>query len=739
MLSTAGLKAQQKALLFSDSFDRTASTNLNESTDGQSGPLSPLTYGWQAYNATVDIQNNTLRMDNSASDGAQGGIVYPLHNFTDSAITDDQSFSVTVDLNFSSTGGNRWMSVGVGQSLAELQAVTTNLQATALPADLLVGYKGTLDTLEIYNNGVLNAAESIIGGLPDSPATMRIEYSSVTDFNSGSGVDYAVYFDDDTTAFTSGSFTWSGTDENYISLSANTVAASRFDNLEIRGGSTSDDVTAPTPDPLTWVTVPTATSASEITMTTTNATDVNGVEYYFEETSGSTGGYDSGWQADATFTATGLVAETTYTYTVIARDLSANYNESTTASSAESATTLAVDNTPPNPDPMTWASVPAAVDFQAITMTATTATDAEGNSVEYFFANTTVSDFSHDSGWQSSPTYIDSGLEPNTTYTYTVYARDNSPDGYNSTGVSDPASATTAALVVVPGIIYSETFDGDGSDGLDLAAPTIGTNAWASKGEFVMNDGSINGLQGSAMLPFSPEINEVYTLSMDMTHTGSETLTDRKYLGLGFTKDPINYEQQPAGNRMPSKNALAWIMYGHGGTVVTYEGLNQNNAISNTATYAGDTLVNLAIVIDTTGDGSSFTADFFIDGISIVGGPQTIPLAVDDLNYATLGSYGTNSGNSPAGSVVDNFLLKIASEPTEVGDIAIEISGGTGNFSWYGEDGGTYELQSRGNLAVGGEEAWQTVTTVAGEDADIEITADLDEDQEFFRVKLLTE
>lgn len=41
-------------------------------------------------------------------------------------------------------------------------------------------------------------------------------------------------------------------------------------------------------------------------------------------------------------------------------------------------------------------------------------------------------------------------------------------------------------------IIYEETFDGNGSSGLDGVAPTIGEGTWAAKGEFVMTDGSIN-------------------------------------------------------------------------------------------------------------------------------------------------------------------------------------------------------------------------------------------------------
>jgi hypothetical protein len=102
--------------------------------------------------------------------------------------------------------------------------------------------------------------------------------------------------------------------------------------------------------------------------------------------------------------------------------------------------TGAPDNTRPTPSPLTWASAPAAASSSSITMTATTASDASG--VEYFFDETTGNLGGSDSGWQNSPTYIDTGLSASTTYTYTVKARDKS-SAQNETLVSSAASATT--------------------------------------------------------------------------------------------------------------------------------------------------------------------------------------------------------------------------------------------------------------------------------------------------------
>ncbi|HIJ72182.1 MAG TPA: hypothetical protein HPP87_12605, partial [Planctomycetes bacterium] len=110
--------------------------------------------------------------------------------------------------------------------------------------------------------------------------------------------------------------------------------------------------TAPSPDPMTWAVVPFATGPNSISMTATTASDTSGVEYYFTCTAG--GGHDSGWQDNPSYEDTGLNELTQYTYTVKARDLSTNYNE-TAVSTAESATTQ--DGTPPSPDPMTWQTV----------------------------------------------------------------------------------------------------------------------------------------------------------------------------------------------------------------------------------------------------------------------------------------------------------------------------------------------------------------------------------------------
>ena len=101
--------------------------------------------------------------------------------------------------------------------------------------------------------------------------------------------------------------------------------------------------------------------------------------------------------------------------------------------------TTVPDTTPPTPNPMTWATVPTATGSTTITMTATTATD-NTPPVQYYFECTT--DGSKSSSWQTSTTYVATGLTPSTLYSFRVKARDSATVP-NETGWSSTQSATT--------------------------------------------------------------------------------------------------------------------------------------------------------------------------------------------------------------------------------------------------------------------------------------------------------
>ena len=135
------------------------------------------------------------------------------------------------------------------------------------------------------------------------------------------------------------------------------------------------------------------------------------------------------------------------------------------------------DTTAPTPDPMTWAVEPHATGSTSISMTATMASDASG--VEYYFACTAGG--GHDSGWQDSPTYDDTGLTPDTEYTYQVQARDKSPN-QNETDWSLEASATPTDVPLAPptGLVATPGDSQVSLDWNDNAEPDIGYNVYRS-------------------------------------------------------------------------------------------------------------------------------------------------------------------------------------------------------------------------------------------------------------------
>lgn len=108
--------------------------------------------------------------------------------------------------------------------------------------------------------------------------------------------------------------------------------------------STSNDTTAPSPNPMGWSVAPYTAGSSSISMTALTANDDSGlVEYQFTCVAGANGCSSSAWQTSTSYTATGLNSGSAYSYQVVARDL---YSNQTSASTIATAMTTA--NNPPN-------------------------------------------------------------------------------------------------------------------------------------------------------------------------------------------------------------------------------------------------------------------------------------------------------------------------------------------------------------------------------------------------------
>ncbi len=356
-------------------------------------------------------------------------------------------------------------------------------------------------------------------------------------------------------------------------------------NEETRPGpSWIEDQSPPQPNPLTWDQEPFAVAASRITMRATAATDdFYPVEYFFENIADPA--RNSGWQPEAEWTDTALFAETEYAYRVKARDKSPNRNETGWSPVVHVTTPAETDTSPPAPNPPVWETAPTVIGANRVTMTVAAAVDAEGNGpVQYYFANLT--DPTHDSGWQEAREFTDWGLDYNTTYTYTVRARDLS-GRRNETAPSASAQVTTApepALAAFlrdegvwqssrlgQAVAYSVYHDAPDSQGRRL--PTI---------VYIKNSGRPRiGTEpdGSILEDLIQEQNLVIVLDFDgVSETGSRNL-ERALLefhqtlpesnptsilaGSPLLADPHTVHFLPAGYRI-ARNLPFWNVRDHG-------------------------------------------------------------------------------------------------------------------------------------------------------------------------------
>jgi autotransporter-associated beta strand protein len=110
---------------------------------------------------------------------------------------------------------------------------------------------------------------------------------------------------------------------------------------------------------------------------------------------------------------------------------------------------------PLTPEPAAFESAPQAFSTSAVTMKAVKGTLAFGftGTVEFQFAETTGNPGATSSGWQTSQSYTDTGLQAGTPYSYTVSMR----AGTNTTTPSAPASATTRAVPATRTVTVNST------------------------------------------------------------------------------------------------------------------------------------------------------------------------------------------------------------------------------------------------------------------------------------------
>ena len=168
----------------------------------------------------------------------------------------------------------------------------------------------------------------------------------------------------------------------------------------------------------------TAQSSSSIQVSWTASTDNIGVEGYKVYRNGS----QVGTSATTSYLDTGLISNTTYSYTVSAYDGASN---NSAQSPPATGTTLAEAQAPSVPTNV----AAMALSSSSIQVTWTASTDNTGVTGYKVYRNAALA------GTSSGTVYMDSGLAPSTTYSYTVSAYDGS--GNNSAQSSPAVTAAT--------------------------------------------------------------------------------------------------------------------------------------------------------------------------------------------------------------------------------------------------------------------------------------------------------
>jgi len=155
---------------------------------------------------------------------------------------------------------------------------------------------------------------------------------------------------------------------------------------------------------------------------TTIDPDGDQIQYRFwddttEDVIGTTGWMQSGQQGSITWDNLPIG---TYDWYVKAKDNEGFGGKSPTYTFTITENT---DNEPPDPDPSEWDTAPYATGTNSITMKAETAYDPSGG-VEYLFKEITENPGGSSSDWQSSRSYTDNGLNPDTQYKYKIKTKD---------------------------------------------------------------------------------------------------------------------------------------------------------------------------------------------------------------------------------------------------------------------------------------------------------------------------
>lgn len=206
--------------LFRDTFNRANSTDLNSLPTGKYRSHSPTgALSWVQVSGGAggsEILTNSLKMgDNGA--GADWAIAYVDHNFIDAEIIANEKFTVEADVSITGTaGGTRFVGFGLGIDKATLDAWSAN-NPSIFDIDFFIGYDPTgTKEVKIFADGVEVHQQAFN---LDAGGNLKVVFTNVLNFDASTTINYEAFVDD--VSIKTGTFDWSGTDENYITTYSN--------------------------------------------------------------------------------------------------------------------------------------------------------------------------------------------------------------------------------------------------------------------------------------------------------------------------------------------------------------------------------------------------------------------------------------------------------------------------------------------------------------------------------------
>ncbi len=207
------------------------------------------------------------------------------------------------------------------------------------------------------------------------------------------------------------------------------------------------------------------------------------------------------------------------------------------------------------------------------------------------------------------------------------------------------------ALAVV---IYQDTFDGDGSAGLNGAAPNVAIipATWTS-GTNLLNNGVQDGTGAfTALLPFTPEQGGVYTLTASFNPSGSGL----NWLAAGFAQRVAALEG--GWNATSGSQPALWALSRRAGATGTDTSFLGLPGATTAGSLAAPTLsaTSLIITLDTTAPDWQVTWDFNGDGVDRM---ETILVA----NRPNINYVGFSSNDAAGTSTINSFTLEGPAPP----------------------------------------------------------------------------